>query len=258
VQQFSYVAVSIQQTTDRGYIVASYMRDPTERQDMLVLKLDEGGNVVWQKAYGLGDTDEYAMSIQQTTDGGYIVAGSFDVPTSGGNAWVLKLDESGNVVWQKAYGGQNTERASSIRQTADGGYIVAGDTKTFDSYSDNAWLLKLDSSGNLSWEKSYGTVAADNSAAFVQQTSDGGYIVAGNTRTYDYNASDNAWILKLNSSGEIPGCNITITYPSHAIITEPSLSVIDTDVIAQPTNAAVISTGVSPESVSSMGFNPCE
>jgi hypothetical protein len=372
-EQVGFFAISIQQTTDGGYIVAGSLHSyVTERKDMWILKLDENGDVIWQKTYGVSDTDEYAMSIQQTSDGGYIVAGSFGFPASGfgtflqylqfGDAWVLKLDESGNVVWQKtygrsgeygegassiqqttdggyivagytvsfgagecdmwvlkldengnvvwqkAYGGQDAEGAMSVRQTADGGYIVAGatrfsfgagiwdmlilkldssgnvswsktyggenweyataiqqttdggyivvgDTTTFGvNGNDHVWLLKLDSSGNISWENSYGTGDVDE-GSFVRQTADGGYIVAGGTMSFGVNFWD-IWVLKLNSNGEIPGCNIT--YPSHAIITEPSLSVTDTDVIAQPSNATILSTGALPHNTSAGISIPCE
>jgi len=100
-------AWSIQQTSDGGYIVASYTHTfGAGIWDAWVLKLDGDGNVQWQKTYG-GTNCDYAESIQQTLDGGYIVAGgtySFGV---GGNAWVLKLDGDGNVQWQKTYGGTN-------------------------------------------------------------------------------------------------------------------------------------------------------
>jgi len=251
-------ATSIQQTTDGGYIVAGItVSFGAGECDMWVLKLDESGNVVWQKAYG-GQNTEGAMSVRQTSDGGYIVAGA-TLFSFGAGVWdmlILKLDRNGNISWSKTYGGENWEYATAIQQTTDGGYIVVGGTKTFDVNGyDNAWLLKLDSSGNISWEKSYGATGDVDEGSFVRQTTDGGYIVAGGTMSFGVDAWD-IWVLKINSSGEIPGCNIT--YPSNAIITEPSLTVTDTDVIAQPSNATIITTGASPLNTSAMISNPCE
>ena len=96
--------------------------------DLLVLKLNPDGTVAWQKTYG-GSQSDYAYSIQQTSDGGYIVAGgTVSFGAGGSDFWILKLDSDGSVAWQKTYGGLNDDYAQSIQQTSDGGYIVAGNT----------------------------------------------------------------------------------------------------------------------------------
>ncbi len=143
-------AYTVQQTADGGYIVAGHTPSfGAGQDDFWVLKLDANGNIQWQNAYG-GSGWEVAKDVQQTADGGYIVAGytqsSF---RSGRDFWILKLDANGNVEWQKAYGGDYDEEAYSIQQTADGGYIVAGYTKTFGSWLGSAWILKLDSNGDI-------------------------------------------------------------------------------------------------------------
>ncbi|MHA2635190.1 MAG: InlB B-repeat-containing protein [bacterium JZ-2024 1] len=140
----------IQQTSDGGYIVAgdTYSFGAGSR-DIWVLKLDANGNVLWQKTYGGANWDG-ADSIQQTSDGGYIVAGStYSFGAGYRDIWVLKLDANGNVLWQKTYGGGNWDRAYSIQQTSDGGYIVAGDTYSFGAGSSDIWVLKLDANGNI-------------------------------------------------------------------------------------------------------------
>ena len=109
------------------------------------MKLDSSGNVTWQKTYG-GSGEDYANSIQQTSDGGYIVAGqTYSFRASGFDAWVLKLDSSGNITWQKTSGGSSWDTANSVKQTSDGGYIVAGFTDSFGSVWYDIWVLKLDS-----------------------------------------------------------------------------------------------------------------
>ena len=148
-------AYSIQQTTDGGYIVTGYTKvaytDFFEigNYDVYILKLNSDGSLAWQKTFG-GNYEDYAYSIQQTTGGGYIVAGytnSFG-PGYYYNVYALKLNSDGSLAWQKTFGGNYEDYAYSIQQTADGGYIVAGDTWSFGA-GDNVYILKLDSSGEL-------------------------------------------------------------------------------------------------------------
>ncbi|OGW53609.1 MAG: hypothetical protein A2Y81_06685, partial [Nitrospirae bacterium RBG_13_43_8] len=190
-------AYSVQQTSDGGFIVAgeTYYSDT----NVLVLKLDGNGNVQWQKSYG-STSHEHAYSIQQTLDGGYIVVGSTNsFGAAGSDAWVLKLDGSGNVQWQKTYGGPLDEYANSIQQTLDGGYIMTGNTNSFGAGNSDTWVLKLDGSGNMQWQKTYGGSNLD-SAYSIQQTLDGGFIVAGGTGAgaFGDNGDENVWVLKLD------------------------------------------------------------
>lgn len=145
---------SVKPTNDGGYIAAGWIySNGAWQSDMWILKLDATGNVDWQKTYG-GSGYDSANSIQQTSDGGYIVAGyANSFGAGGGDAWVLKLDANGAVVWQKAYGGLNSDWAVSIQQTNDGGYIVAGGTNSFGAGQSDIWILKLDTAGNVVWAK---------------------------------------------------------------------------------------------------------
>jgi len=154
----------------------------------------------WAKTYG-GTGDDYAYSIQQTSDGGYIVAGYTGSSGAGlADFWVLKLKSDGTVDWQKTYGGGGYDSASSIQQTSDGGYIVAGVTTSFGAGGYDFWVLKLDGSGNVQWQKTYGGTGNDY-ANSIQQTTDGGYIVAGVTTSFG--AGGDFWVLKLDSSGNV-------------------------------------------------------
>lgn len=197
------VATSIQQIGG-GYIVAGYSYTEffgASKSDFWVLKLDSSGNIQWQKTYG-GGNDEWATSIWQTGGEGYIVAGwtrSFGAGLS--DFWVLKLDSGGNVLWQKTYGSGESDHAKPIQQTSDGGYIVAGYTDSFGAGVMDLWVLKLDSSGNVLWQNTYGGSNYDW-ASSIQQTSDGGYIVAGYTYSFGSGLMD-FWVLKLNSRGGV-------------------------------------------------------
>lgn len=193
---------SIQQTADGGYIVAGYTAPSIgENFDLLVLKLDGNGDLSWQKTYG-GSGSDIARSIQQTLDGGYILASYSD--SFGDNTtdlWILKLDQNGNVTWEKTYGASETDIVRSIQQTSDEGYILAGRTQFVSGNNADAWVLKLDSIGDISWQKTYGGNDFDG-ATFIQQTSDDGYILAVNTSSYGVRDSD-MLILKLESGGDI-------------------------------------------------------
>jgi uncharacterized delta-60 repeat protein len=195
-------AHSIQQTSDGGYIVAGGTSSfGAGGYDFWVLKLKSDGTVAWRKAYGGGSWD-LASSIQQTTDGGYVVAGyteSFGARR--GDFWVLKLNGQGAVSWQKRYGGADWGCANSIQQTSDGSYIMTGRTNSFGAGNSDFWVLKLNSQGAVSWQKTYGGDEID-CANSIQQTSDDGYIVAGDTYSFGAGSGD-FWVLKLKSDGTV-------------------------------------------------------
>lgn len=119
----------------------------------------------------------------------------------GYDAWVFKLDENGNIQWQKTYGGQDSGYARSVRQTSDGGYIVAGNTNSFGAGNDDIWLIKLDLNGNIQWQKTFGGAGSETAKA-VQQTPDHGYIVLGWTIPFGTGHLD-VWLLKLDVNGNI-------------------------------------------------------
>jgi len=191
--------------------------------DAWVVKLDDVGTIQWQKALG-GTGVDIANAVQQTADGGYIVAGSTDSnngDVSGnhggglhGDAWVVKLGVTGNIQWQKCIGGSSSDRANAIQTTADGGYIMAAETYSNDGdVSGNhgwadAWVVKLGGTGTIQWQKALGGTDAEFANA-VQQTADGGYIMAGYTNSNDGDVSGNhyfvndAWMVKLDGTGTI-------------------------------------------------------
>jgi len=136
------------------------------------------------KTYG-GTDDDYAFSVQQTSDGGYIVAGETWWSFGAGSAdlFLIKTDANGNISWAKIYGGTDWDGAYSVQQTSDGGYIVAGRTESFGAGGYDIILIKTDANGNIIWAKTYGGTGNEESFS-VQQTSDGGYIVAGRTSSF--------------------------------------------------------------------------
>lgn len=199
----------IQQTDDGGYILTGCTRSfGTVGYDVWVLKLNPNGTVAWQKIYGgaTGNSgSDWGQCIQQTADGGYIVlaATSDDYTIWGGDFWVLKLNSNGTIAWQKAYRAFAMDWPNSIQQTADGGYVVAGDTYSFGAGMHDWWVLKLNSNGTIAWQKAYGGGGWEYSPS-IQQTADDGYIVAGYTYASSFGIGDyDAWVVKLNSDGTI-------------------------------------------------------
>jgi len=183
-----------------GYVMAGSTSSYTHGlSDFAIYRLNSSGNKVWFKHYG-GTHIDVAHSIQPTSDGGFIVAGKTESFSHGDNDFAIyKLYSSGNKDWFKHYGGSNIDIAYSIRQTSDGGYIVAGKTTSYTYGGYDFAIYKLNSNGNKVWFKHYGGTENDY-ALSIQQTSDGGYIVAGDTNSYTYGSYDFA-IYKLNSIG---------------------------------------------------------
>lgn len=217
-------ARSIIQGNDGGYVLAGRALSNdgdvvgnNGNSDFWIVNLDPSGSIIWQTALG-GSSTEEAKSIQQTTDGGYIVLGTSrsddgDVSNNQGfqDYWVVKLTELGTIEWQYTYGGSGFDYAESVRQTIDGGYILAGTSDSVDGdISSNIgghdfWVIKLDDVGIIEWEKSFGGSSSDF-AYSIRQTSDSGYILAGmswssNGDLTNNNGEQDYWVLKLTESG---------------------------------------------------------
>jgi hypothetical protein len=188
-------AKSVQQTTDGGYIIAGFTGSfGVELRDVYLIKTDAGGNQVWSKTFG-GSGYDGATSVCQTFDGGYIIAGylnSLDI-------YLIKTDANGNEVWSKTFGGEQVDIAHSVQQTSDGGYIIAGFTESYAEGGEDVYLIKTDSDGNEVWSKTFGG-PDDDCGYLVQQTSDGGYIIAGYKGSYGA-TKDDVYLIKVKPDG---------------------------------------------------------
>lgn len=217
---------AIKQTEDGGYIVAGHSAssdgDVGENyggSDFWIIRLDNNGNLIWETNLG-GSGSDIASSIQNTTDGGYIVAGHSsstdgDVKNNHGgvDCWIVKLNASGSLVWETSLGGSGDDRAASVQQTDDEGYIVTGYSASSDGDVGgnhggiDFWVVKLDVVGSLVWETNLGGTDHDQ-ATSILQTMDGEYIVAGASRSLDGDVNGNKglsdyWIVKLGTFGDI-------------------------------------------------------
>jgi hypothetical protein len=254
-------ARSIQQTSDGGYIIGGGRSEGGSIFDYWVLKLDSYGDIEWQRIYGFGgNAPAEARSLQRTSDGGYIIAGNIWSYDQGHyDVWLLKLASNGDIEWQRAYGGNEDEHASSIQQTSDGGFVLAGSTHSFGNGFLNGWVLKLDLYGDIEWQRLIGVNGDEfsESAGSILQTIDGSYIVAG--KSWDYNAYEDdvgSFISKLYSDGDTyQPCELVRS--ANASITETSASAVDTNVTPQDTNVSPRDTNVTPRNADATVHTVC-
>lgn len=210
-------AFYVQQTYDGGYIIAgmtsSFGKKFHDRNvivtvgDAWIIKTDAEGNELWNKTFGETYLD-FAYNVRQTSDGGYIFAGvknsglwtvySFkSIALCGGDAYLSKIDANGNELWSKIFGAGGI---NSFQPTTDSGYILAGWTYSLGSTRD-AWLIKTDANGHEQWNKTFG-VSGYNEAYSVLQTADGNYIFSGLTASHRTSSIRDAWLVKVNASGD--------------------------------------------------------
>jgi hypothetical protein len=208
----------VRQTSDGGYIITGTCvpNGLVSHGDILLLKADASGNIVWSKTHGR-DFFESSFSVEQTSDGGYIIAGRavtgsypiIEPPISDG--WILKTDINGDTLWTKTYGGSGNDYCTSIQRTPDSGYILTGTMNSeycypnyevnedYEPETSRAWLFKTDADGTPLWTKTYFERSHGNS---VVVTSDGGYIIAGWVFPDEGNNQSDVLIIKTDSSGD--------------------------------------------------------
>ena len=192
---------AVQLTSDGGYILAGYTSSYGAGGNYAwLIKTDAYGNKVWEKIFE-GDT---ANAVQQTSDGGYILAGWTESSGAGyEDFWLIKTDANGIEECDKTFGGSNHDEAYAVQQTSDGGYILAGWTQSYGAGYADAWLIKTAADGNMVWERTFGGGNEDKAYA-VQQTSDGGYILAGYTLPYGAdNGNADVWLIKTAADGNM-------------------------------------------------------
>jgi hypothetical protein len=194
---------SVQQTVDEGYIITGWSEiDPMyEIQEVYLIKTDPNGNIQWQRTFGRNNYD-WGSSVHQTLDGGYIIVGADESFESGDcDVYLIKTNPNGNIQWQKTFGGSSYDWGDSVQQTSDGGYIIAGNTASFGAGSTDVYLIKTDPNGDGQWEKTFGGSKAEYGRS-VQQTSDGGYIIAGTAHSFGAGLDD-LYLVKTDSNGNL-------------------------------------------------------
>lgn len=197
-------AYCVQQTDDGSYIIAGYTNSfGTGNRDYYLIKIDTDGDTLWTRTYG-GPDDEWGRSVQQTEDGGFIIGGYV-----GNNLeenydfFLVKTDSNGDTLWTRTYGGSDLDKAYSVQQTNDGGYIIGGRTGIYTNpgYLWDAYLVKTDADGDTIWTRTFGESDGWDWIESVCQTDDGGYVAVG-VSDYVHNETANVFLIKLDADGD--------------------------------------------------------
>lgn len=193
----------IQGTFDGGFIATGYISNfGAGDDDYYLVKADQSGNIVWAKTYGDVDADD-ASYVIQTSDSGYAIIGT-SLSYGGTNMLLIKTDASGNMSWAKTYGNDDAQAdasASSIKQTADGGFIIAGYIGDYGGGGHDVFLIKINANGSDEWTKTFGG-AGEDFATDVALTSDGGYIITGLTKSFNDPTGD-IYLVKTDANGDL-------------------------------------------------------
>ncbi len=224
---------SIIQTRDGGYALVGYAMsadgDGSQNEgfhDNWILKLDAAGNIEWERSYGFAGHD-HSYDILQTDDGGFFFVGFLDVVASGGEGgakgysqtlhgvgefWGIKIDAEGNLEWRRYFGGTNNDRAHAVALARDGGFVMTGFSESDDAISVTKgsydfWVLKIDSRGELMWDRRFGGSGIDISYD-ITNTDDGAYVITGHTYSTDTDVTGNhggsdLWLIKVDDTGQL-------------------------------------------------------
>jgi hypothetical protein len=191
------IGLSVCQTRDSGYVVTGYTFVTGNTVDVWLIKTNQNGDLVWMNTYGGVQWDQ-GNSVQQTKDDGYIIVGKTESFGSGNSdVWLIKTNSIGDTLWTRTYGKADLDQGNSVKQTYDGGYIIAGISETFGPGNTDLLLIKTNSVGDTLWTSAYGGMDQDEGYS-VQQTVDHGYIVSGYTSSIG-SLGKNVWLLKISS-----------------------------------------------------------
>jgi hypothetical protein len=193
-------AFSVIQTNDYGYAIIGYTQNASDHTSVCwLVTTNSDGVMEWNRAYDAGS----AYSILQTGDGGYILAGDTIALGAGdSDFWLVKTDSLGNIEWNQTYGGPYSESVHSMVQTSDGGYVLVGETESFDAEFSDFLLVKTDTYGNMEWNKTYDATGSRDYAPYVIQTDDSGYALVGRTQSSIAEGYD-IWVIKTDSVGAV-------------------------------------------------------
>ena len=190
---------TVQQTKDGGYAIIGVTRSfgPGIFHDVYFIKTDRDGNKIWEKTYGYEDTNDAGLVFKETADGGYIIIGSWNTGFFG-DAWLIKTDSNGNMIWNRTFGGADLEYGYSVLQTDDLGFIFTCLTYSYGAGDCDAWLIKTDSNGNIIWNRTFGGEGFDDCYSIIA-SDDSGYAMVGATDSYDSNGD--VWLVKTDDEG---------------------------------------------------------
>jgi hypothetical protein len=193
---------SVVLTSDGSYVIAGTTGSyGAGNYDVLLIKVSADGVVLWNKTYG-GELHDFGFSMVQTVDGGYAITGEvWSFGAGAADMFLVKTDADGNMLWNKTYGGINSDFGFSVVRTNDGGYAIAGSTNSYDAGNFDVYLVKTDANGVMLWNKTYGGTNTDY-GYFMIQTTDGGYAIVGETWSFGAGGLD-VFLVKTDASGNL-------------------------------------------------------
>jgi hypothetical protein len=187
------------QTADSGFVVTGFLS--RNGDDIYLVKTNSSGDTMWTRLYG-GDSSETGRSVQQTADGGYIIAGDTKSFGNGGrDVYLVKTDTVGDTMWTRTFGGTDDDEGYSVKQVVDGGYVIAGFTESFGAGRRDMYVIKTNATGDTLWTRTFGG-GNDDEGQSVQQTTDGGYVICGYTKSFGAGGAD-VWLIKTDSLGNV-------------------------------------------------------
>ena len=191
---------SLQQTSDGGFIIGGWKKPlGAGDEDVYLIRTNSNGDTLWTKTYG-GNNEQYCSSIQQTSDGGFIIVGRTG-STKTSDVHLIRANSNGDTLWTRTYGRSEYDVGSSVQQTSDGGFIIAGSARINDvSSPSDVYLIRASSNGDTIWTKTYGGTDFDCGNS-IQQTDDGGFIIGGSTSSFGEGLMD-AYLLRIDSKGD--------------------------------------------------------
>ncbi|MFH1009844.1 MAG: hypothetical protein V1784_01240, partial [bacterium] len=194
---------SVRQTSDGGYILGGFTKSSgAGLEDFWLVRMNADGYPNFAHTFG-GTSVDRCHCAQQTADGGYMLAGytySFSGQPAYCDFWLVKTDADGDSLWSRTFGGSNADACYCAQQTTDGGYILAGQTSSYGAGIADFWLVKTNANGDSLWSRTFGG-SQDDECYSVQQTLDGGYILAGETSSFGAGGGD-FWLVKTNANGD--------------------------------------------------------
>lgn len=191
---------SLISTADNGLMLVGSASGSGNSENILLMKLTEEMEVSWVKSFG-GSRDDFARSVIQTSDGGFVAIGSTNSQGQGEDIFALKTDQNGNLIWSQALGGASEERGFTVIETADQGLLIGGSTTSVGAGRRDAILYKLDSTGALQWSTVIG--GDDNDNAFnILELADGSFLFTGTQFSFGAGSHD-LWVVKLDSGGQV-------------------------------------------------------
>jgi hypothetical protein len=196
----------VRQTTDGGYVfVGNTTSFGAGYYDIWLVRTNANGDTLWTRTFGGTQLDQ-CTEIEITNDGGYVLAGKTQSFGAGyEDIWLVKTDSMGNWQWDRTYGGTHFDQCSSIEQTFDGGYLLAGVTWSFGAGASDCWLVKTDANGDTMWTQTFGGVFDDDCVGAIQ-VADSGYVLVENG---DY-SDQGVWMVKYNPSGLFQWCHLLV------------------------------------------------